>query len=54
MLIVLVFKSLSFPGFFVVVLFCFETERNRALAGEGQRERETQNPKQAPGSELSP
>ena len=25
----------------------------RALAGEGQRERDTKNPKQAPGSELS-
>ncbi|EJW90164.1 hypothetical protein EVA_21729, partial [gut metagenome] len=25
----------------------------RARVGEGQRERETQNPKQAPGSELS-
>ena len=29
----------------------FETEREQV--GEGQRERETQNPKQAPGSELS-
>ena len=28
-------------------------ERDREQAGEGQRERETQNPKQAPGSELS-
>ena len=28
-------------------------ERDRAQTGEGQRERETQNPKQAPGSELS-
>ena len=27
--------------------------RDRAQVGEGQRERETQNPKQAPGSELS-
>ena len=27
--------------------------RDSAQAGEGQRERETQNPKQAPGSELS-
>ena len=34
-------------------LFTFETGRDRAWAGEGQRERETQNPKQAPGSELS-
>ena len=30
-----------------------ERERDRAWAGEVQRERETQNPKQAPGSELS-
>ena len=30
------------------------TTRNWGVqAGEGQRERETQNPKQAPGSELS-
>ena len=34
-------------------LFIFETERDRAQMGEGQRERETQNLKQAPGSELS-
>ena len=34
-------------------LFIFETERDRAWAGEGQREGETQNLKQAPGSELS-
>ena len=34
-------------------LFIFETERDRAWAGEGQRDRETQNPKQAPGSKLS-
>ena len=31
----------------------FFRERERAQAGEEQRERETQNPKQAPGSELS-
>ena len=36
--------------FFNVYLFL--TERNRAWVGEGQRERETQNPKQAPSSEL--
>ena len=41
-------------------LFCFtvyfwerERQRDREWAGEGQTERETQNPKQAPGSELS-
>ena len=37
--------------FFNVYLFF---ERQRAGAGEGHRERETRNPKQAPGSELSP
>ena len=31
----------------------WRTERDRVRAGEGPRERETQNPKQAPGSELS-
>ena len=30
-----------------------ETETDRVLVGEGQRERETQNLKQAPRSELS-
>ena len=34
-------------------LFIFETQRDRAWAGEGQRERKTQNLKLAPGSELS-
>ena len=34
-------------------MFIFERERDRAQAGEEQRERETQNLKQAPGSELS-
>ena len=34
-------------------MFIFERERHRAQAGEGQGERETQNLKQAPGSELS-
>ena len=32
-------------------LFIFE--REKVQVGEGQRARETQNPKQAPGSELS-
>ena len=31
------------------LVFERETERDRARTGEGQRERETQNPKQAPG-----
>ena len=34
-------------------MFIYFWQRDRAWAGEGQRERETQNPKQAPGSELS-
>ena len=34
------------------VYFC-ERQRERVRAGEGQRERETQNPRQAPGSEPS-
>ena len=37
--------------FFVLNIYSFL--RDRARVGEGQRERETQNPKQAPGSELS-
>ena len=32
--------------------YLFLRDRGRVWAGEGQRERETQNPKQAPGSEL--
>ena len=31
----------------------FERERDRVRVGEGQRARETQDPKRAPGSELS-
>ena len=31
----------------------YSWDRDRAWKGEGQRQRETQNPKQAPGSELS-
>ena len=38
---------------FIQHLFIFGTERDRAWTGEGQRERETQNQKQAPGSEPS-
>ena len=34
-------------------LFILERERERVQAGEGQRGRETQNPKRDPGSELS-
>ena len=42
-----------FFNFFFQRLFIFGTERDRARTGEGQRERETQNRKQAPGSEPS-
>ena len=35
------------------VFSLFLREKDRARAGEGQREREPQDPKQAPGSELS-
>ena len=38
---------------FIFCLLIFKNKRDRAWAGEGQREREPQNPKQAPGSELS-
>ena len=34
-------------------MFIFERERGRVRAGEGHREKETQNRKQASGSELS-
>ena len=34
-------------------MFIYFWDRDRAWMGEGQRERETQNPKQAPGSERS-
>ena len=36
-----------------MVIFIFETERDRASVGKGQRERETQNLKQVPVCELS-
>ena len=39
--------------FLVTLIHFFESEGDRAQAREGQREKETQNPKQAPGSELS-
>ena len=42
-----------FFNFFFQRLFIFGTERDRAWTGEGQSERETQNRKQAPGSEPS-
>ena len=41
------------PSWLLQYLFIFERETDRPQAGEGERERETQNLKQAPGSELS-
>ena len=38
---------------FLTFIYYWQIERDRAWAWEGQRERETQNLKQAPGSELS-
>ena len=38
---------------FFLTFIIFERERDRAQPGKGQTERETQNLKQAPGSELS-
>ena len=35
------------------MFYLFLREREKEQAGEGQRERETQNLKQAPGTELS-
>ena len=37
----------------IFFMFIFERETDRVQAGEGQRERETQNLKQAQGSKLS-
>ena len=44
-------RKLIFKKFFNIYLFL--RDRERAQVGEGQRENETQNLKQAPGSELS-
>ena len=46
-------KSWSPVLFFVNVYLFFFREREIANRGGAKRERETQNPKQAPGSELS-
>ena len=43
-------KCLFFLIFYRLFIFERETEHEQ---GEGQREKETQNPKQAPGPELS-
>ena len=45
--------SLQTPSNFVGSLFFFILEGERERGGEGQRQRETQTPKQAPGSALS-
>ena len=46
--------NLNASFFFNVYLLLREKERDRARVGEGQRQKkETQNLKQAPGSELS-
>ena len=45
------FGYIFFLIFFHV--YSFLKDRDRAQAGVGQREMETQNPNQAPGSELS-
>ena len=45
------FSFLIFKNFFFLI-FIYFWERDRAWAGEKQRERETRNPKQAPGSRL--
>ena len=50
MLVIVLFV---FKMFFNVYFWERERERGRVRAGEGQRDRKTQNPKQAPGSELS-
>lgn len=46
-------KTKSFFKMFYVYLFFKEREREKMQAGEGPRERETQNWEQAPGPELS-
>ena len=48
-----VFLFLFLLIYFNVLMFIFGREKERERAGEGQRAREIQNPKQAPGSELS-
>ena len=48
------FYSFSLDGFiFFFNVYSFLRERVRVQAEDEQRKRETQNPKQAPGSELS-
>ena len=45
--------GIFFSFSFFYIYYFWQTERDRAQVGEGQRETKTQNPKQAPGSELS-
>ena len=40
-------------GFFFYVYLFLRERQKQSASGEGQRERVTENPKQAPGSELS-
>ena len=47
--LVAVWVFLTFFSFYILFIF----ERDRAQVGEGQGEKETQNLKQAPGSELT-
>ena len=49
--VIVCFVPIFTPNFIFCVYFIFEKEREQA--GEGKRERESQNLKQAPGSELS-
>ena len=42
-----------FKKMFLRLIHFSETERGRVWGGEGQRERETQDPKRAPGSQPS-
>ena len=54
----LLYGILLFFFLTLFLMFIFEIERDRqtdrqSVSGEGQRVKETQNPKQAPGSELS-
>ena len=47
------FHKMNIHQAFFFFCLMFISERDRSRAGEEQRERETQNPKQAPGSESS-
>ena len=49
----LLILQFSIKIFFLMFIYYWETEKDRAWAWEGQREGETQNLKEAPASELS-